>query len=120
MDFEIPEEIRRKLDELDAFIEREIAPLERENIQYFDHRREHARTDWENGGRPRREWEELCARCAARRRGGSPALRAAQGAGRAGGSNLAMAIIREHLAAKGLACTTISRTNRRSSATSRA
>jgi len=51
-----PEEIRRKLDELDAFIEHEIAPLERANIQYFDHRREHARTDWENGGRPRHAW----------------------------------------------------------------
>jgi acyl-CoA dehydrogenase len=56
MDFSIPDEIQRKLDELDAFIEREIAPLEREHIQFFDHRREHARTDWENGGLPRREW----------------------------------------------------------------
>ena len=33
MDFEIPDEIRRKLGELDAFIEREIAPLEREHPQ---------------------------------------------------------------------------------------
>ena len=40
MDFAIPDEIRRYLAELDAFIEREIAPLEREHIQYFDHRRE--------------------------------------------------------------------------------
>ena len=59
MDFEIPEEIRRKLGELDDFIEREIKPLENENLQYFDHRREHARTDWDNGGRPRPEWEAL-------------------------------------------------------------
>ena len=59
LDFAIPDEIRRKLAELDAFIEREIAPLEREHPQYFDHRREHARTDWDNGGRPRHEWEAL-------------------------------------------------------------
>jgi len=103
MDFAIPEEIRRKLDELDAFIEREIAPLEREHIQFFDHRREHARTDWENGGRPGREWEELLremrrrADAAGHLRYGLPKELGGQG-----GSNLAMAIIREHLAAKGL------------------
>ncbi len=103
MDFSIPEEIRRKLDELDAFIEREIAPLEREHIQFFDHRREHARTDWEHGGRPRREWEELLremrrrADAAGHLRYGLPKELGGQG-----GSNLAMAIIREHLAAKGL------------------
>ena len=59
MDFAIPEEIQAKLDELDEFIEREIKPLEAENMQFFDHRREHARTDWDNGGVPRQEWEEL-------------------------------------------------------------
>ena len=36
MDFEIPDEIRRKLAELDAFIEREIAPLEREHLLRAD------------------------------------------------------------------------------------
>jgi len=48
MDFDIPAEIAAYLRELDAFIEREIRPLERENdnIRFFDHRREHARTDW--------------------------------------------------------------------------
>ncbi len=103
MDFEIPEEIRHKLDELDEFIEREIAPLERENMQYFDHRREHARTDWDNGGRPRREWEELLgemrrrADAAGHLRFGLP-----KEVGGQDGSNLAMAIIREHFAKKGL------------------
>ncbi len=103
MDFNVPEEIRAKLAELDAFIEREIAPLERENRQYFDHRREHARTDWENDGRPRREWEELLremrrrADAAGHLRYGLPKELGGQD-----GSNLAMAIIREHLAAKGL------------------
>src|SRR5262245_38594286 len=103
MDFSIPAEIQRKLDELDAFIEREIAPLEREHIQYFDHRREFARTDWEHGGRPRHEWEALLremrrrADAAGHLRYGLPKELGGQG-----GSNLAMAIIREHLAAKGL------------------
>ena len=103
MDFEIPADIQKKLAELDAFIEREIKPLERENMQYFDHRREWARTDWENGGVPRREWEELLAEMR-RRADAAGHLRYALPAelGGQGASNLAMAIVREHLAAKGL------------------
>ena len=103
MDFTIPPEIRQKLKDLDAFIEREIKPLEEENIQFFDHRREHARTDWDNGGVPTKEWEELLAEM----------KRIADAAGHyryilpndlggSDGTNLGMAIIREHLAAKGL------------------
>ena len=56
MDFALPEHLPGLLADMDAFIEAEIKPLERENIQFFDHRREHARTDWDNGGIPRREW----------------------------------------------------------------
>jgi acyl-CoA dehydrogenase len=61
--FDIPAEITAYLAELDAFIEREIRPLELadDNIRFFDHRREHARTDWDRGGLPRHEWEELLA-----------------------------------------------------------
>ena len=65
MDFEIPKEISDYLGVLDAFIQLEIKPLEAENIKYFDHRREHARTDWENDGQPRKEGKKCCARCAA-------------------------------------------------------
>ena len=103
MDFDVPEDIRAKLAELDAFIEREIKPLEAENLQFFDYRREHARTDWDNGGRPRREWEELLAEMR-RRADAAGHLRFAlpKHLGGQAGSNLAMAIIREHLAAKGL------------------
>jgi len=103
MDFEIPSDIRAKLGELDEFIEREIKPLERENIQYFDHRREHARTDWDNDGQPRAEWEALLGEMR-RRADAAGHLRFALPAhlGGQGGSNLAMAVIREHLAAKGL------------------
>ncbi len=103
MDFDIPEDIANYLDELDRFIEAEIKPLEEANIQYFDHRRENARTDWDNEGLPTQEWEELLgqmrklADAAGHFRFGLPAE-----VGGKDGSNLAMAIIREHLAAKGL------------------
>ena len=61
MDFAIPADLQAYLAELDAFIEAEIKPLEQQddNIRFFDHRREHARTDWDAGGLPREEWEEL-------------------------------------------------------------
>ena len=59
MDFTIPEELTAKLAELDAFIEAEIKPLEAENIHYIDHRREYARTDWENDGQPSDAWEDV-------------------------------------------------------------
>ena len=61
MDFAIPADLQAYLDELDAFIAAEIKPLEQQddNIRFFDHRREYARTDFEGGGLPRHEWEEL-------------------------------------------------------------
>ena len=105
MDFEIPAELVRTLAELDEFIEREIVPLERENdnARFFDHRREDARTDWDRGGLPSEEWEALLAE--ARRRADAAGLYRypfpKQYGGR-DGSNLGMAIIREHLAHKGL------------------
>ena len=103
MDFEVPAAIRTLLAELDAFIEREIAPLEREHIQYFDHRREWARTDWESGGRPHPAWEELLGEMR-RRADAAGYLRYAlpPELGGRGGSHLAMAMIREHLAHRGL------------------
>jgi len=103
MDFAIPKDIVDKLAELDDFIEREIKPLEAENMKFFDHRRENSRTDWDNDGLPTQEWEELLAEMK-RRADAAGHLRFAlpKEIGGQGGSNLAMAIIREHLAAKGL------------------
>ena len=105
MDFDLPAELSAFLDELDLFIEREIRPLERidDNIRFFDHRREHARTDWDNQGLPRPEWEELL-REAKRRADQAGHLRFAlpKEYGGKDGSNLWMAVIREHFAAKGL------------------
>src|ERR1700704_3103551 len=61
MDFDLPKDLAEYLDELDEFIEREIKPLEQQddNIRFFDHRREDARTDWDRGGLPNEEWELL-------------------------------------------------------------
>jgi acyl-CoA dehydrogenase len=105
MDFALPPDLVAYLSELDRFIEAEIKPLERadDNIRFFDHRREHARTDWDNQGLPRPEWEALLAE-ARRRADAAGHLRFAwpKEMGGQGGSNLAMAVIREHLAAKGL------------------
>lgn len=101
MDFNIPAEIAAYLTELDTFIEREIRPLERENdnIRFFDHRREHARTDWDNDGQPRHEWEELLAEMRRRAdKAGHLRFALPKALGGKDGSNLAMAIIREHLA----------------------
>jgi alkylation response protein AidB-like acyl-CoA dehydrogenase len=105
MDFDIPREIADYLVELDEFIEREIKPLERENdnIRFFDHRREDARTDWEHGGVPTEDWEALLAE--ARRRAdaaGHYRYPFPKEYGGKDGTNLGMAIIREHLASKGL------------------
>ena len=102
-DPDLPPEIRAKLAELDAFIEREIKPLEQRHIQFFDQRREYARTDWEKDGQPRQEWNDLMAEMerladrAGHLRYGLPVEHGGQAA-----SNLAIAAIREHLAAKGL------------------
>ena len=105
MDFDIPEGIRATLAELDAFIEAEIKPLEEkdDNVRFFDHRREWARTDFENGGVPRQDWEDLLREM---RRTADAAgwLRLALPSefGGRDASNLEMAIIREHLATRGL------------------
>jgi acyl-CoA dehydrogenase len=105
MDFTIPAEVQVTLDALDEFIENQIKPLEQQedNIRFFDHRREWARTDWENGGVPRKDWEELLAEMR-RRADAAGWLRLAlpEEYGGKAASNLDMAIIREHLAAKGL------------------
>ena len=105
MDFNIPADLQTYLGELDAFIDAEIRPLEQQddNIRFFDHRREYARTDFENNGLPRPEWEDLLREAKRRAdkaghfRFGLPTEYGGQN-----GSNLAMAVIREHLARKGL------------------
>lgn len=105
MDFAIPAEIASFLVELDQFIADKIVPLQQadDNMRFFDHRREDARTDWEREGLPNEEWETLLYR--------AKQLAIAAGIfsypfpkehGGRDGTNLGMAIIREHLTGKGL------------------
>ncbi|MEM1333820.1 MAG: acyl-CoA dehydrogenase family protein, partial [Actinomycetota bacterium] len=105
MDFAISDDTVKLLHDLDTFIEDVIEPMQAadDNDRFFDHRREDSRTDWDRGGLPNAEWEALLGRM----------RRAADDAGfyryhlpaRFGGkdgSNLDMAIVREHLARRGL------------------
>lgn len=105
MDFDIPPDVAEFLVEVDQFIEDKIKPLEAkdDNIRFFDHRREDARTDWDREGLPNEEWERLLrdAKDLAIEAGIFHYPFPAEYGGRDGG-NLGMAIIREHLAAKGL------------------
>ena len=105
MDFEIPADIVAFLAEVDQFIENKIKPLEAkdDNMRFFDHRREDARTDWERDGLPNEVWEALLreAKDLAIEAGIFSYPFPAEYGGR-GGGNLGMAIVREHLAAKGL------------------
>ena len=105
MDFALPPELTAYLAELDAFIEDKIKPLQAadDNERFFDHRREWARTDFDNDGLPRPEWEELLAK--ARKladEAGHYRFAWPREMGGKDGSHLWMAVIREHLAAKGL------------------
>jgi len=105
MDHDIPPDLAEYLVELDDFIESEIRPLEEadDNVRFFDHRREDARTDWDRDGLPNREWEDLLAE--ARRRAdaaGHYRYPLSAELGGRNGTNLGMAVIREHLAVRGL------------------
>ena len=105
MDFTIPQHIKDLLTKIDAFIEKEIVPLQKQddNDRFFDHRREWARTDFEHGGLPRKEWEDLLREMRRRAdKAGFLRLALPEEFGGKNIGNLAMAIIREHLATKGL------------------
>tara|TARA_B100000686_G_scaffold354669_1_gene466286 strand:+ start:3296 stop:4552 length:1257 start_codon:yes stop_codon:yes gene_type:complete len=105
MDFSIPEKTQRLLDDLDVFIEDVIKPIEEENdnIRFFDHRREDSRTDWDRGGLPNAEWENLLKRMRLEAdKAGFWRYHLPERFGGQNGTNLDMAIVREHLARKGL------------------
>ena len=105
MDFNLPPELTHYLARLDAFIEAKILPLQAQddNERFFDHRREWARTDFDNGGLPRPEWEALLEQAKQLAdEAGFYRFSLPTEFGGDGGGNLGMAVIREHLAAKGL------------------
>src|SRR6201997_5905810 len=105
MDFNLPTDLVAYLGELDRFIATKIKPPEEaaDNIRFFDHRREWARTDFDNGGLPRHEWEALLRKAKDRAdEAGHLRFAIPKRYGGKDGSNLWMAVIREHFASKGL------------------
>lgn len=105
MSFSLPPDLINYLKEIDTFIETTIKPLQAQddNDRFFDHRREHARTDWDNQGLPRADWEALLtkSRRLADEAGFYRFCLPEEFGGKSGG-NLWMAVIRMHLAKKGL------------------
>jgi alkylation response protein AidB-like acyl-CoA dehydrogenase len=102
MPYGVPDHIQELLEEIDVFIKKTIKPLEEENIQFFDERREHARTDWDNGGTPAEEWQDLLEEMRLLAdKAGFYRYALPERMGGMNGSNLGMAVIREHLANKG-------------------
>ncbi|HOA92119.1 MAG TPA: acyl-CoA dehydrogenase family protein, partial [Quisquiliibacterium sp.] len=105
MDFNLPNDLVEFLRNLDRFIDQEIRPLQAQddNERFFDHRREWARTDFENGGLPRHEWEALLVECKKRAdKAGFWRLSLPKEYGGQEIGNLWMSVIRDHLASKGL------------------
>jgi acyl-CoA dehydrogenase len=105
MTTDLPDDLRAVIEEIDAFIEREIRPLENEgdNARFFDHRREYARTDFERDGIPRADWEALLEEMVRRAdRAGLWRYGLPKELGGRGASNFEMAVVREHLNRRGI------------------
>lgn len=62
MDFNLPSDLEKFILKLEGFIKSEILPIQNDNVQFFDHRREPSRTQWDNDGLPTPEWEALLSR----------------------------------------------------------
>jgi acyl-CoA dehydrogenase len=102
MDLSIPADVTELLGRIDEFIDRELAPIQAANPEFFDHRREFTRTDLQRDGIPTEAWRGLLDR--ARRLAIDAGLYQYPFPSELGGqdgSNLAMALIREHLAHRG-------------------
>lgn len=103
MRIDIPAEYQPLIDEVEEFIQTEIEPLEEDHREFFDYRREYARTDWEAGGIPAAEWEAVIEE--ARKRADEAGLYRyvlPEELGGRDGTNLGMAIVREYLAERGV------------------
>lgn len=61
MNFDLPADLQAYIKRIDAFIDDKILPLQHAdgNNRFFDHRRESSRTQWDNGGLPTHDWEQL-------------------------------------------------------------
>jgi alkylation response protein AidB-like acyl-CoA dehydrogenase len=102
MEFRLSDETEALLAEVDAFVEREVRPLERAHPEFFDHRREDARTDWDRGGVPAAAWHALLDEMRDRAdEAGLHRLVLPESRGGREIDNLTMAVLREHLASEG-------------------
>src|ERR1700739_3702758 len=105
VDFALPADLVTYLGKLDQFIAHKIKPLEEadDNIRFFDHRREWARTDFDHGGLPRKEWEALLRKAKdLADEAGHLRFAISKRYGGNDGSNLWMAVIRGHFDSTGL------------------
>lgn len=105
MILDLPDELTAFLAELDEFIDEVITPLEAidDNRRFFDHRREDARTDWDRDGLPNAKWEALLQQVVELAdHAGIYRYPFPNEYGGRDGTNLGMAVIREHLAHRGL------------------
>jgi alkylation response protein AidB-like acyl-CoA dehydrogenase len=61
MNFELPADLQAYIKKIDLFINDKVLPLQHadDNNRFFDYRRESSRTQWDNGGLPTHDWEEL-------------------------------------------------------------
>jgi acyl-CoA dehydrogenase len=102
MDMSIPQDVTDFIADLDRFIDDEIKPIEAANPEFFNERREFTRTDVERGGIPTRRWREIITE--ARKladKAGFYRYPLPKELGGQDGTNVAMAVIREHLAHRG-------------------
>src|SRR5260370_35039615 len=88
-EFDLPDAVRTSVRNLEHFVETEIRPLETEgdNARFFDHRREWARTDFENGGVPSAPWRDLLAAMHRRADRAAGSWRSLPGGGRGKGDH---------------------------------
>src|SRR5260370_3086023 len=103
-EFEMTDEVRTSERNLEKLVETEIRRLETEgdNARFFDHRREWARTDFENGGVPSAPWRDLLAEMHRRAGAGGPGgPLGPRGGGGAGGSQLRPGRLRDQAAGLG-------------------
>jgi acyl-CoA dehydrogenase len=102
MEWSIPGDVTKFIADLDDFIDTQIKPIEEANPDLFDHRREFTRTDVARDGIPTERWRAVMheARVLADKAGFYRYPLPAALGGR-DGTNVAMAVIREHLAHRG-------------------
>jgi acyl-CoA dehydrogenase len=102
MEWSTPEDVQEFIIRLDEFIDGSIVPIQADNPDLFDHRREFTRTDVERGGIPTERWRGVMTQ--ARKladAAGFYRYPLPSALGGQDGSNVGMALIREHLAHRG-------------------